>query len=359
MRSRKPQTMLFAASLLLGLVSTPVARLSVAQDSQSAQTPDRQYGPLRMDVSRGVRITLGNRTTGRITVNGWDRDVIEAHSVSERGNEVVIARRSGSSSDVFLKADYADLEKPADPTSLVDAPPVIDGKILKVHLEVSVPRYAEIELIKVRYSDVQVSGVETPIAVSGAHSGVILKHVGAVAVHTDSGGVEVEDTNGSVEIATTSGAVRVNNSRGLVRVVSITGPIEVKCARGRIDVANTEAPIELANIDGDVDAVATNSSVRFTGKLREEGRYYLKSLSGRVEMILPTNTHGFNATLSSYRGLIETDFKLSTKQSASDATQNRRLAGSFGNGKAQITLDSFEGLVRLTKVASGSVATCR
>jgi len=321
--------------------------------------PERQYGPLRMNVGRGVRITLGNRTTGRITVNGWDRDVIEAHSMSERGNEVVIARRSSPSSAVLLKADYADLDQPAAPTSRVDAPPVVAGKTLQVHLEVNVPRYTEIELIEVRRSDVQVSGVETPITVSGAQSSVILKQVGAVVVQTRSGDVEVEEANGSVEVSTTSGAVRVHNARGMVRVVSITGPIEVKCARDRIDVANTEAPIELVNIDGDVDAIATNSSVRFTGRLREEGRYYLKSLSGRVEMILPANTNGFNATLSSYRGLIETDFKLTAKQSASEAIQSRRLAGSFGNGKAQITLDSFEGFVRLTKVVPGSMPGCK
>ena len=191
--------------------------------------------------------------------------------------------------------------------------------------------------------------MQTPIAVAGDQSSVILKRVGAVTVRTRSGDVEVEDASGTVEVGTTSGAVRVQNARASVRVVSISGPIEIKCSRGRTQVANTEAPIELMNIDGDVDAVATNSSVRFTGALREEGDYDLKSMSGRVEMILPGNTHGFDAALSSYRGIIETDFDLSTNSSASGGSQQRRLAGHFGNGKAKITLDSFDGFVRLTK----------
>ena len=71
-----------------------------------------------------------------------------------------------------------------------------------------------------------------------------------------------------------------------------------------------------------------------------------------LEMLLPSNPSGFNATLSSYRGLVESDFELSTKQSASDAAHNRRRVGVYGNGKAQITLDSFEGFVRLTRLAT-------
>lgn len=94
------------------------------------------------------------------------------------------------------------------------------------------------------------------------------------------------------------------------RAVSIAGPIEIKCSDGRVDVSNTDAPIELVNINGDVDAIATNSSVRFTGKLRDGGRYHLKSMSGRVEMLLPANPSGFSATPSFYRGLVESAFNL-------------------------------------------------
>ncbi len=82
-------------------------------------------------------------------------------------------------------------------------------------------------------------------------------------------------------------------------------------------------------------------------------------MSGRVEMILPDNTPGFDATLSSYRGVIETDFNLHMKSPVSDGTQQRRMVGHFGKGKARITLDSFEGFVRLTKGLPGSMPRCK
>ncbi len=364
MKKRNCKVLLITASMLPGLMSAFSTRLTIAQSvpqsPQAHQESERHYGRLRINAERGLKVNLGNRTTGRITVNGWDRDVIEAQSVSERGDEVVIMTRGGDpgTKALFLKADYADLDQPAVPTSLVPAPPLIDGKPLKVHLEINLPRDVEIGLIQVWRSEVRVTGMKTPIAVSGDQSSVILKGTGAVAVRTRSGNVEVEDASGTIEVGTTSGAVRVRNVRGSVRVVSISGPIEIKCSRGSTRVANTEAPIELINIDGEVDAVTTNSSVRFVGALREDGRYDLKSMSGRVEMILPDNTSGFDATLSSYGGVIETDFDLRMKSPVSNGTQQRRMVGHFGNGKARVTLDSFEGFVRLTKGLSGSMPRC-
>lgn len=342
----------FLAGALLLACSAPAV-------SQESREFERHYARASLNVERGVRITLGNRTTGRITVNGWDHDVIEAHAVSPRGDEVVIVRRSGIQGNerLFLKADYADLDHA--PTLRLQDPPTIEGKSVKVHLELNVPRYTLIELIEVWRSDVDITGVGTLISISGDQSSIVLKRVGAAEVNTRSGNVEIDGVNGLAMVATTSGAIRVSNAGNAVRAISITGPIEIKCARGRVDVANTEAPIELVNIDGDVDAIATNSSVRFTGNLRDGGRYYLKSMSGRVEAMLPANKRGFNATLSSYRGIVETDFTFSAKQAASHTTQNRRLVGRVGNGSAQITLDSFEGLVRLSKIERAGIADCK
>lgn len=352
MASPLPRLLLYSLTLLGAFLSSPELQ---------AQTRERQYGPLSVNVERGVRISVGNRTTGRIIINGWDRDVIEVRAVSARGNEVVIVNTSEASGvkRFFLKADYADLDQPAAPNSRVNVPPEVDGKNVKVHLEVNVPRYTEIELIEVWNSDVQVSDVDTAITVSGDRGSVVLKRVGAAEVHTRNGDVEIDGVSRLVSVATSSGAIRVKNSKTVIHAVSIAGPIDVKCSAGRVDVSNTEAPIELANIDGDVAAIATNSNVRFTGGVREDGRYYLKSMSGRVEMALPAGTRGFDATLSSYRGTIETDFKLETKQPAVEVALNRRLVGRFGNGKTQILLDSFEGLVRLTRIDAPSIPPCK
>src|SRR5438046_2903882 len=57
-----------------GSVSEGSLRTTIA--SPSSTTSDRKYGRVSLGVSRAARIVLGNRTTGRIRVKGWNRDVV-------------------------------------------------------------------------------------------------------------------------------------------------------------------------------------------------------------------------------------------------------------------------------------------
>jgi hypothetical protein len=338
--------------------------LKLSKPISGSDSSGRSFGNVSLNVSRGIQVTLGNRSTGRITVTGWDRDVVNARAVSQRGSEALIVNQNpAGSGELFLKADYADLESSDPAGRVLDGPPIgAEGRAIQIHLEVSLPRYAMLEPIRVMRSGVQITNLGTPLTIMGERSSIILKDVGAAEVHTRSGNVEIEDARGLIQVTTSTGAIRVTNAKSGLRAVSIAGPIEVKCARGRVDVTNTDAPIDLYNVSGDVDAIATNSSVRFDGEVQEDRRYHLRSMSGRVEMILPANTAGFNVTLSSYRGMVESDFLLKTTVSGTakeiirpaQTELNRRVSGQFGNQRAQIWLDSFEGLVRLTKRATPS-----
>jgi hypothetical protein len=85
-------------------------------------------------------------------------------------------------------------------------------------------------------------------------------------------------------------------------------------------------------------------------------------MSGSVEMAVRDKTPGFTAALSSYRGTIENDFQLQIKQSTEQHQEgdvNRRIVGRHGNGQAQITLDSFDGRVKLAKLAPGALKECK
>lgn len=323
---------------------------------------ERRFGKVTLPVTRGVQLSVDNRSIGRITVHGWDRDDVEARATSERGDEVVILAQSGGEGPLrlFIKADYADLGT-ADPTAheLEDAPVNSEGIIL-VHLEVKAPRYTEIEVIRVIRSDVEVIGIETAVAVIGHSSNITLKDVGSVEAHTRTGWIAIENARGIADVSSSTGKIGITNSRGAVRAVSIAGPIVIRCVKGRIDVSNTQAPIELFGIDGDVDAIAASSDVRFTGPLSEDGRYLMRSMSGLVELIIPADTRGFNATLTSYRGSVESDFSLVAKTAAPDSVPTKhRLAGRFGKASSQITLDSFQGLVKLTRAARNSIEPCK
>src|SRR5215813_1498182 len=242
----------------------------------------REFGSTSFTVPGNVQVMVDNRTTGSIKVTGWDRDVINVRAVSERGEEVVILERKTDGPDtlVFMKADYADLESNDRTARVLDLPPVGNDGPIQIHLEVSLPRKANIAMIRVMRSNVEVENVETPLAISGGQSSIVLRHVGPVEVHTRSGNIEIEDARGLVNVTTSTGAIHLLSPKSEVRALSIVGPIEIRCARGHVDVGNTNAPIDIYDSVGDVDAVAATSNVRFIGALQEGRRYFLKSMSG-------------------------------------------------------------------------------
>ena len=370
-------------SLLL-FTLTVLAALSATNAPVGAQQTSTEFtrddsGRVSLKFERGSRITLGNRTTGPIIVIGWDRDIIEATAFSERGTEAVRARidQGESGSRIWLKADYAS-ERPdpwfSQPSVKADVPvPALPPGILRLRsqhptlsfrpddilLEVRVPRYAEIEPIQVFRSEVLVTGVETSVIVNGEKSTIRLQKVGSTEVRTSSGNVEIDSVSGLADVITTSGSIVVRNAGADVRALSLSGRIEIECANGRVDVSNTDGPITISGISGDVSATTTYSTTRLRGAIRANGRYYLKSMSGAIEMEMPANSPGFTATLSSYRGEINTDFILKTNQPKSNTPTNRRLIGRHGNGLAQITLDSFDGPVKLRKLTPGATKDCR
>jgi hypothetical protein len=388
------------AGCLLALASASVMAQQVtsAEGSTAAAVTRGREGQITVKLERGGKVSVDNRTTGRIVVIGWDKDTVEARATSERGIEAVRFSVQGDSSDrtVWLKADYARAEKfeneprPAVPAATsepstapenaappaglpkqirmpgtstedeVDDPPMRDERPLEVHLEVRVPRYAELEVIKVIRSYVEVSGVETSVLVLGSKGDVSLKNVGAAEVRTRGGAVAVDNSSGLVDVVTVSGPVRVRHAGGDVRVLSSSGQVEIECVRGRVNVDSASGLVRLDNIFGDVDASTSNSDVLFSGALRKDGRYHLKSMSGAVEMALRDKPPGFTAALSSYRGLIENEIKLNIKQASQhEETINRRIIGRYGDGQAQITLDTFDGKVKLGKLAPAEVKECK
>jgi hypothetical protein len=271
-------------------------------------------------------------------------------------------RQSGPRRDD--KAQDRPLNPSAPPPPLFE-PPALDVQSAsstrpgEIFFEVRVPRYALLECIKVFRSEVLVYDVDNPVVVDGQRSIIRIGRVRSAEVHTSTGNIEVESVAGRVDVVTTSGAIRVNQVLGDVRALSVSGRIEIQCVRGKVDASNTDAPIILNGVAGDVTASATYSNLLVRGPLRSGGTYSLKSLSGSVQLELPPSTKGFTALLSSYTGAVESAFALKRVEGAAPGTSSKRLIGRYGDGQAQITLDSFDGTVRLVKGAANLGINCK
>ncbi|HEY0083692.1 MAG TPA: DUF4097 family beta strand repeat-containing protein [Pyrinomonadaceae bacterium] len=233
---------------------------------------------------------------------------------------------------------------------------VVEGP--SISLNVRMPRYALLDAIEVRSGDVNISDIDGPVSISSGSSNVTVNRVGALEVRARSGNINVDGVEGLVYIVATSGKIIVRRAGGDVRATSINGDINIQCVRGRVDASNARGGIVLNAIEGDVEASTTDADINFTGAIREQGRYRLKSMEGRVIMAIPESSPGFTAILASYNNDVVTAFPIRTDALPSGARVNRRVEVRQGDGLAQITLDSFGQPVYLTKLTPGTVATC-
>jgi hypothetical protein len=234
------------------------------------------------------------------------------------------------------------------------------GESGSISLHVRMPRYALLDAIEVRSGDVNISDIDGPVSISGGSSNITVNRVGALEVRARSGNINVDGVEGLVYIVATSGKIIVRRAGGDVRATSINGDIHIQCVRGRVDASNARGGIVLNSIDGDVEASTTDADINFTGAIRREGRYRLKSMEGRVIMAIPESSPGFTATLASYNNDVVTNFPISTEVLAGGSTRvNRRIVVKQGDGLAHLTLDSFGQPVYLTKLAAGTATTCK
>ncbi|MGI9105530.1 MAG: DUF4097 family beta strand repeat-containing protein [Pyrinomonadaceae bacterium] len=229
-----------------------------------------------------------------------------------------------------------------------------------INLDVKMPRYALLDAIEIRSGDLTISDLDGPISISSGSSNLNVSRVGALEVRARSGNINVEGVEGLVYIVATSGEITVKRAGGDVRATSINGDINIQCVKGRVDASNARGGIILSGVDGDVEASTTDADINFTGAIRQQGRYRLKSMEGRVVMSIPENSPGFTAILASYNNDVVTTFPVITEVLAGDSTGvNRRVVVKQGDGRAQITLDSFSKAVQLTKLAGGPATSCK
>jgi DUF4097 and DUF4098 domain-containing protein YvlB len=338
--------------------------------------------PQGVKVAPGCKVAVSNQFEfGSVVVTGWDSDVVQAAAIS---------RNAQGPLPVRVARDLSDAKR-----ILVTTAPEGGGSgSREVRLEVRVPRYVELEVVHGPRAEVEVTDVQGSVAVSSGSGSINVQRIGSLkarsgsgdlrvsnvagsvsvqkgsgtfavsdvkgslTVNFDSGNARIADIGGLIEITTSTGNVGIKNAESDVRVISINGNTNILCTAGRVEVRDTSGVITLAGVKGDVDVTTSNGRATFTGIAYAERRYRLKTLSGSVHMAVSDVAAGFAASLSSYSGSVETDFELKGETSPQAGRGNRRVVGTYGEGRSRIELDSFNGRVRLSKIASNAIEKC-
>ena len=224
---------------------------------------------------------------------------------------------------------------------------------------------------------------------------------GNVEVRTDyprrnwSGGVDFTvavPREANVILRTVSGDVRVSNLNGDFRAETISGDLratavkrirQAKTISGDLDITDTDADdvtastvsgtllargvkarsVDLQSISGDVRMTDVQSdrtyvksisgSIDFSGQLARNGRYEFQSHSGDVR-VAPIGSQGFSLEASTFSGDLRSDFPLTMQGNPPNRANLRGpnrtpLRGTFGDGGAVISLQSFSGSITVVK----------
>lgn len=361
-------------------------------------------------LERGGKVTVTNHN-GSISIRGWDKDVIEALVIAKDHSEpssVKISEDHPGSVSITVDNQqnrhekrlevklprYAEIASASARSGDIDVTE-IQGPV-KVSSGSGDLRFTQVGPLTASTGsgDVEVKQVSGQVSVSTGSGDISLHHVGPLDVRAGSGDISITDATGSAKIQTgsgdvaakdikgdfiaklssgdlelddvtglvnivvTSGNARVHRGGGDVRINSISGDLSVECAKGHVELNSASGSMSLSAIGDDVDATTTSGDVKLASKIRTGGRYRLKSTSGKVHMTIPSDAPGFTATLSSYSGEVETDFPLTVESPLQQGPVNRRIIGRYGDGQAQIQLDSFSTGVKLSRGSAGVMKDC-
>jgi DUF4097 and DUF4098 domain-containing protein YvlB len=310
--------------------------------SQQAREAERRR---REEARRGPEYTEQISKTLRLGKTG-------TFDLQNLSGEIVVT--GGGGNDVRVEA-----------TKRVRHPNESEGRALLQSIEVRIEeRNGNVE-VRTNYPRRNWSGgVDYTVAVP-RDANVVLRSVsGDIRVNTLNGELRVESTSGDVvatavrrirQAKTISGDLEIVESDGdEVTGATVSGTVIARGVKARtVDLQSVSGDLRLTDVESDRTFVrSVSGDVEFSGRLSKSGRYELQSHSGDVR-VSPLGSQGFSLEASTFSGDLRSDYPLTLQGSQANNLAPRRnsraVRGSFGEGGALLTLQSFSGSITIVK----------
>jgi hypothetical protein len=269
---------------------------------------------LQQDADTTLTVRKGQRLeasvyAGSITVKAWNRDAVRIQGDTRKKDHLDISS-DGSTISIETSGKW--------------------GPAGNADLEITMPAWMGLEL----------SGVETDLAVEGCKCTVHGETVrGDVTVKGGEGNVSVQSVEGSVTVTDVNGRVEAQSVNESVTVERITGDLAVQTVNGDVTM--------VAIRSGSVEASTVNGDISYDGTIQNGGRYELSTHQGDMTVTMPETA---NATVSvnTFNGSFESDYPVTL----TGKNQRRKFSFTIGNGSARVDLESFGGDIRLARPGS-------
>jgi len=263
-------------------------------------------------VGPGTRLQVRN-VAGDIDVATWNRGAVRIRAAHVAGERILIERRG---------------------PVLVVGPRERPGPATDVDFQLVVPR-------------------GMPVSLEGVRASVKVRDLEAdVSIQTLAGEIAVLGGDGNHLLSSVQGPISVAGSRGRIEVSSVNGEIRLLETTGRILAESVNGAVALRRVVSDSVEVSTvNGDLCYDGAFAATGRYRFRTHNGDIAVGLPERT-GATVTLATYRGEIDSDFPLRVGEKG----EHNRFKLRVGDGRAQLDLESFGGVIRLRRPGTDGAA---
>jgi DUF4097 and DUF4098 domain-containing protein YvlB len=289
-----------------------VAGIAADADAQQRARDDDDRYTSRLDTT----FAFGPRGSGEISVPGgdiivqvWNQQQVRVRAATERG--MVRLETSGGFFSLGLRGQH--------------------NRSTDARFEVTVPVGTRIKA-NTQTGDISIQGTKAE-----AEAG------------TMSGDVQIEDVSDRLAVSVLSGDVRLSRITGDIRVNAISGEVALDGGSGDAEIVSVSGDVDIRGFTSRrVRAASTSGDILYDGTIDPSGRYDLKSHSGEVDLIVPTNASA-QVTVATFSGGIESDFPITLNpgEHGLGLTSTKRFTFNIGKGEARIVAESFSGDVTI------------
>ena len=202
------------------------------------------------------------------------------------------------------------------------------------------PSSTDIQLTVPAWMALDISGVYSDITIAGAR--------GPISAETVQGDVSAEGGDGLVSVKSVQGGVSVTGAKGRIEANSVNADVEVHRSAGEISTETVNGSIELSGTDATtLTATSVNGDLSYDGPVHPGGRYTLSTHNGDITLAMAEGASAA-VSVSTFNGEFESDFPVTL----TETRKGKRFNFTVGSGRAQVTLESFQGTISLVRPGS-------
>jgi DUF4097 and DUF4098 domain-containing protein YvlB len=264
-----------------------------------------------MSVAQGQRLQV-NAFGGDVSVQSWNRNAVRVQSNGSGGVRVQVS---------------------------------VSGPVVSVRTEGrrGPPREANLTINTPPWMAMTVVGVHTDVTIAGTRA--------PVTVETVEGEVDVSGGDGLISLRSVQGEVSLRSAKGRIKLNSVNEDVAVANSSGEVMAETVNGEITLDRVDAaTLDASTVNGDIAYDGPIRSSGRYALSTHNGDITLTVAEATSA-SVIVSTFNGEFESEFPVPL----SGTRKGKGFNFTLGAGSAQVSLDSFQGTIRLVRPGSREI----